>query len=60
MAISAYETVKQQRQEDWQDLMEAWLDDPQQAAQHMVMGFTLDQRKQARQLQGKKSVPTWV
>jgi hypothetical protein len=60
MAISAYETVKLQRQEDWQDLNEAFLDDPQQAANHMVMGFTLDQRKKARQLGGKKSVPTWV
>jgi hypothetical protein len=60
MSISAYETVKLRRQEDWQDLMEAWDDDPKQAASHMVLGFTLDQRKQARGLAGKKSVPTWV
>jgi hypothetical protein len=60
MSISAYETVKLRRQEDWQDLMEAWDDDPKQVASHMVLGFTLDQRKQARQIQGKKSVPTWV
>jgi hypothetical protein len=60
MSISAYETVKARRQEDWQDIMEAFLDDPTQAANHMVMGFSLDQRKKARQLEGKKSVPTWV
>ena len=60
MSISAYETVKMRRQEDWKDLNEAFLDDPQQAASHLVMGLSLDQRKQARQLAGKKSVPTWV
>ena len=60
LAISAHETVKIRKREDWNDMMEAWLDDPQSAANHMVFGFNLDQRKQARQLKGKKSVPTWV
>ena len=60
LAISAYEAVKLRKQEDWNDLQEAWLDDPQSAANHMAFGFNLDQRKQARQLTGKKSVPTWV
>jgi hypothetical protein len=60
LAISAYETVKQRRQEDWLDMQEAWLDDPQSAANHIAFGMTLDQRRQARQLSGKKSVPTWV
>jgi hypothetical protein len=60
LAISAYEAVKLRKQEDWNDLQEAWLDDPQSAANHMAFGFNLDQRKQARQLAGKKSVPTWV
>ena len=60
LAISAYEVIKTRKQEDWNDLEEAWLDDPQSAANHMAFGFNLDQRKQARQLAGKKSVPTWV
>jgi hypothetical protein len=60
LAISAYETVKLRKQEDWNDLQEAWLDDPQAAASHMAFGFSLDQRRQARQLAGKSSVPTWV
>jgi hypothetical protein len=60
LAISAYETVKQRRQEDWLDMQEAWLDDPQSAANHIAFGMTLEQRRQARQLSGKKSVPTWV
>ena len=60
LAISAHETVKIRKREDWNDMMEAWADDPQSAANHMVFGFTLDQRKQARQQKTNKSVPTWV
>ena len=60
LAISAYETMKLQKQEDWYDMNEAWLDDPQQAANHMAFGMNLDQRKRARMLNGKKSVPTWI
>ena len=60
MAISAYEQMKIDRQQDWQDMNEAWLDDPQQAANHMAFGMSLEQRKKARMLNDKKSVPTWV
>jgi len=60
LAISARETMKLQRREVWNDMLEAWMDDPQAAANHMVFGMNLDQRKQARQEAGKKSVPTWV
>ena len=60
MAISAYEAVKQRKRDDWTDLMDEWLDDPQSAASHMAFGMNLDQRQRARQLDGKKSVPTWV
>jgi len=60
LAISAYEAMKTVRQQDWQDMNEAWLDDPQQAANHMAFGMSLEQRKRARMLNGKKSVPTWV
>ena len=60
LSISAYETIKTQRQEDWNDLNEAFLDDPQQACNHMVFGFTLDQRRQARQLKGKSVTAQWI
>ena len=60
MAISAYENMKVQRQEDWQDIEDAWLDDPQQAANHMAFGMDLNTRRQARLLNVDKSVHTWV
>ena len=59
MSISAYETVKMRKQEDWNDMLETFLDDPQSATNHLVLGFSLDQRRQARG-KTKKTVPTWV
>ena len=60
MAISAHEQIKIRNQEDWNDMQEAWLDDPQSAASHMVFGMDLNQRKKARGLKTQKSVPNWV
>ena len=60
MSISADEQMKLRKREDWNDMIEAWQDDPQQAANHMVFGMSLHQRKQARNEKTKKSVPTWV
>jgi hypothetical protein len=59
LAISAYEQVKLERRADWDDMMSAWLDDPEAAANHMAFGMSLPQRQQARGI-NKKSVPTWV
>ena len=60
LAISAYEQIKLDKQEDWKDQQEAWLDDPQSAANHMVFGMDLKTRKIARRLNGKNSVQNWV
>jgi len=60
MGISAYETVKARKQEDWKDILDTWIDDPQSAANHMVLGMNLQQRREARGKVGKKTVPTWI
>ena len=60
MSISAYEAVKARRQEDWADLLETFLDDPQSATDHLVMGFNLEQRRAARGAKGGRGIPTWV
>ena len=60
LAISANETIKLRRQDEWNDLMEAWEDDPETAASHMVFGFNLDQRREARHKKGQKAGYTWV
>ena len=60
MGISAYETVKQRKMEDWNDMLEAFVDDPQQATDHLIFGFTLDQRREARLKGGRPPVAQWV
>jgi len=60
MAISAQQSIIDRKREEWTDLMEAWADDPQAAANHMVFNMSLEQRKQARNLKGKTSIHHWV
>ena len=60
MAISAQEMVNIRKRDDWNQMIEEWLDDPQAAANHMAFGMNLEQRQQANNLQVKSSVPTWV
>ena len=59
LAISASAAIKDRKNEEWLDHLEAWMDDPQSEANHLVLGMNHNQRKQAR---GKTSsrVPTWV
>ena len=60
MAISANEQMKLNKQEEWKDMMDEWLDDPEAAANHMVFNMDIHQRRHSRQLKGKTSVHTWV
>ena len=60
LSISAYEAVKMRRQDDWQDILDSWMDDPQSAANHLVLGMDLEQRRQARGKDGRSKTPTWV
>jgi hypothetical protein len=59
MAISANQEIAKRKFEEWQDLEQAWKDDPQSAANHMVLGMSYKQRQEARG-KTKNSVPTWV
>jgi hypothetical protein len=60
LSISAFETVKVKRMEDWQDILDTWLDDPQQAANHMVLGMDLEQRQRARNGSPRSHTPRWT
>ena len=55
--ISAQEEIKARRREEWNQMLESFLEDPQQSANHMVFGMTAEQQRQAR---GKTSVSNWV
>ena len=60
LAISAQETINLRKKDEWNYMLEEWLDDPEAAVNHMAFGMSLEQRQQANLLKGKKSVHTWV
>ena len=46
--ISAREQIKLRKRAEWDDILEAFTDDPQAATNHLVLGMSVDQRKEAR------------
>ena len=59
LSISANEAIKLRKQDEWNDLLEGFLDDPQSSANHMVFGMNLQQRKEASGKATGKPLPTW-
>ena len=60
LAISAQQAIITRKRDEWHDLQQAWLDNPQQAASHMAFGMSLSQRQKARELAGNGSISKWI
>ena len=60
MSINAHDTIKQRKRDEWNSMLEDFLDSPHRSADHLVLGMNKDQRQQARGLDNNSSVPTWV
>ena len=56
--ISAREQIKLKKREEWDDMLEAFIDDPQSATNHLVMGMSVEQRREARGKDSGQAV-TW-
>ena len=59
LSISAQEQINLRKREEWNDILEQFMDDPQCATNHLVLGMDLDQRKAARGSSESNSVPNW-
>ena len=60
LAISANQAMIERRRDDWNDLQESWLENPQEAANHLAFGMDLQTRQKARNLNGDKRSHRWV
>jgi hypothetical protein len=61
MSISAHETTKQRKREEWDAMLQEFMDNPTASANHMVLGMNKKQRDQANLIDtNNSSVPTWV
>tara|TARA_Y100001968_G_scaffold333218_1_gene394783 strand:- start:495 stop:2231 length:1737 start_codon:yes stop_codon:yes gene_type:complete len=48
LSISAEQQIALRRAEEWNTMLEEFLDDPQASANHMVLGMDIEQRREAR------------
>jgi len=60
LAISAERVILDRKDEEFRDHLEAWVDDPQSEANHLVLGMDRNQRRLARGKTQGKPLPTWV
>jgi hypothetical protein len=60
LSISANEAIKTRKREEWDSMLEDFIDNPQNSANHLVFGMNRDQIQEARGKEGGKSLPTWV
>ena len=60
LSISAQEQINLRKREEWNDILEQFLDDPQGSANHLVLGLDVNQRQQARLKTSNKEAPNWV
>lgn len=58
-AISAHEQMKSRKREEWNDMLEGFLDDPQAMTNHLVLGMNKTQRDAAKG-SGSNGIPRWV
>ena len=60
LSISAQKQIDLRKQEEWEDILQGFLDDPQASANHLVLGMDVHQRQQARLKTSNKDAPNWV
>jgi len=46
--------------DEWNSMLEDFIEHPKSSANHLVFGMNKDQRNEARGKDGGKSTPTWV
>ncbi len=60
LSISANEAIKLRKRDDWNSMLQDFLDSPNNSANHVVLGMNKKQRDQARGIETQKVVPTWI
>ena len=60
LSISAQEAINMRKRDEWNSMLQDFIENPHSSANHIVMGMNKEQRDQARGLEDQKVVPTWV
>ena len=59
LSISAQDQIRLRKSEEWNNMLEEFLDNPQASANHLVMGYDLDQRRECRGLDDYNDHYNW-
>ena len=61
LSISAHNAIKDRKAEEWNSMLQDYIDNPEASANHLVFGMNKDQRDAANRIDNNKtSVPTWI
>jgi len=60
LSISAHQSVIDRKRDEWNSMLQDFVENPHSSANHLVFGMTKDQRQLAQTKESGKSVPTWV
>ena len=60
LSISANEAIKSRKREEWDSILEDFIDSPHRSANHLVFAMNKDQRNKANKIEDNNSVPTWL
>ena len=59
LSISAQDQIRLRKKEEWDNMLEAFLDNPHSSANHLVLGMSLEQRREARGLEDNNQGYNW-
>jgi hypothetical protein len=59
LSISAQDQIRLRKKEEWDNILEDFLDNPHSSANHLVLGMDLEQRKEARGLEDNNQGYNW-
>ena len=59
LSISAQDQIRLRKSEEWSHMLAEFLDNPQASANHLVMGYDLDQRRECRGLDDYNDHYNW-
>ena len=60
LSISAHEAINLRKREEWNSMLQDFIEHPHNSANHIVLGMNKEQRDKANLRDDGKPVPTWL
>ena len=60
LSISAHEAINLRKRDEWNSMLQDFIENPHSSANHIVMGMNKEQRDKANLRDDGKPVPTWL